>query len=247
MTEPERAVRFAARLAALNARALDAYSARVVRSLTASLPFGGAAQHFGSILAHNVGKEVRKDTLVIRRTGAAFVEGRAPDDAMLDEVLAAARAIDSAFLAQASRLPLRIVIRYDQVAPIRVRRFRQLSETAWRTLGAWQAGSTNARAALRDAQARPALELFLAGQLGLYAEEARVLAHSVQLPFLLAPLRDRMAAGVHDTMTRVARSLAAEWSHAVHRKPAVSAPAATPTATPADPVAAVAEPPDRLV
>jgi hypothetical protein len=55
--------------------------------------------------------------------------------------------------------------------------------------------------------------------------ETRVLSRSVQLPALLVPLRERIAQGLFEIMSDVARRLAGELSVAVFRKkPARRAP-----------------------
>jgi hypothetical protein len=56
------------------------------------------------------------------------------------------------------------------------------------------------------------------GLFELYARETQALSHSVRLPRLLAPLRERLAQGLLDAMSEAARALARDISAAVHRK-----------------------------
>lgn len=148
-------------------------------------------------LADNVAKEVRKDTLVIRRAGA----GRIPGD--VQEILAAARAIDREFLARVGDLPVRIEIPYDRIEPLRRRRVELGLDTASRILDAWGSGQ-RARAAFGPGE----LERRVFEMLRLYAEETQALGHAVHLPGLLAPLRERIARHLRDAMTDAAQALA---------------------------------------
>jgi hypothetical protein len=194
-------------LAALNRRILEAYSRRVIGALRASLPFGGAVAHLEPMLARNVAKEIRKDALVIRRASALPATG--PDAAVLRDLLETTRQIDREFLAQAGGLPIRIVIPYGEVAPIRLRRIERLFRGAGRILDAWQREG-GLRAGLRASHPRAEFEQSLHELLRLYAMETRVLSRSVQLPLLLVPIRERIALSLYETMNDVARCLAAE-------------------------------------
>jgi hypothetical protein len=184
-------------LAALHGRLLREFSRRTIGSLRAALPLRLALPVLEPFLAENVAKEVRKDTLLIRRAGA----GRAPGDAR--EILAAAREIDRAFLARIGDAPVRIEIPYDRIEPLRLRRIELGLDTAQRILDAWRQGRR-----VRDTFAPGELERRLFEMLRMYAEETQALSHAVRLPGLLAPLRERVAQHVRDAMIDAARTLA---------------------------------------
>jgi hypothetical protein len=135
----------------------------------------------------------------------------------LGGLLEATRDIDKAFLAQAGVLPVRIVVPYHEVAPIRMQRIERLFAAACRTLGAWRTAG-GLRAALQESYPRRELEQLVWDLLRLYALETRVLSRSVQLPGLLAPLRDRIAQTLYQNMLDVAGRLAGELTLAVFRK-----------------------------
>lgn len=147
-------------------------------------------------LEENVAKEVRKDALVIRRAA----EPQAAGDAR--EILAAAREIDQQFLARLRGLPVRIEIPYERIEPLRLRRIELGLEAARRILQAWRQGRR-----MRASFAAGELERMVFEMLCLYAEETQALSHSVRLPVLLEPLRERLAHRLHEAMSNAARAL----------------------------------------
>lgn len=154
-------------------------------------------------LAENVAKEVRKDALVILRAGEALAAGAPPGPDAARQLLAAARAIDREFLARVDGFPVRIDIRYDRIEPLRLRRIELRLDTACRILDAWRHGRR-----LRDALSADDAERRMFAMLRLYAEETQALSHSVRLPGLLAPVRERIALRLLEVMTGAARGLA---------------------------------------
>lgn len=147
-------------------------------------------------LEENVAKEVRKDALVIRRAGEPQAAGAAR------EILAAAREIDQQFLARIGDLPVRIEIPYERIEPLRLRRIELGLETARRILEAWRQGRR-----VRASFAAGELERMVFEMLRLYAEETQALSHSVRLPALLEPLRERLAQRLREAMSNAARAL----------------------------------------
>jgi len=204
-------------LAGLNRKILEAYSRRTINRLRAALPLRVALPHLEPILARNVAKETQKDALVIRRAGATLAGGRQPDRDALSGLLDATKEIDMAFLAQVGMLPIRIVVPYHEIAPIRMQRIERLFAAACRILGAWGM-ERGLRAAVQESYPRDELERLLGDLLRLYAAETRVLSRSVQLPALLVPLRERIAQSLYEIMSDVARRLAGEVTLAVFRK-----------------------------
>jgi len=156
-------------------------------------------------LAENVAKEVRKDALVILRAGEALAAGAPPGSEAARELLAAARAVDREFLDRVGAFPVRIDIRYERIEPLRLRRIELGLDTAYRILEAWRHGRR-----LREALSVEEAERRVFGLLRLYAEETHALSHSVRLPGLLAPLRERVAQRLLEAMSGAAAGLARE-------------------------------------
>jgi hypothetical protein len=189
-------------LAVLNRRILEAYSRRTIDTLRAALPLRIALPHLEP---------------VIRRAGATLAAARPPDREAMSGLLEATQDIDRAFLAQVGSLPIRIVVPYREVAPVRMRRIERLFAAAHRILDAWRMGR-GLRAAVQESYPRAELERLLGDLLRLYAQETRVLSGSVQLPLPLVQLRERIAQSLYEIMGDVARRLAGELSLAVFRK-----------------------------
>lgn len=203
-----------AALAGLNRRLLEEYSRRTTNALRASLPLRLALPHLEPFLALNVAKEARKDTLLIQRAGMALAAGAAPGAEVAAQLLAAAREVDREFLARIGGLPLRIEIQYPRIEPLRLRRIELALDTAYRILEAWRRGRR-----LRNTFPAGDLEHRLRTVLELYAQETQALSHSVQLPALLALLRESIAQRLLDVMSAAARSLAREIAAAIDAPP----------------------------
>lgn len=202
-------------LAFLNGRILAAYSRRTVNALQALPPLRLLLPHMEPVLALNVTKEARKDALVIRCAGETLASGCPPEPEAGRRLLEATKDIDRAFLQRARSLPLRIVIDYERIAPVRLERIDCLFEAAHRILAAWLAlGSL--RAALQLAYPRPELERLLHRILRLYALEARALGGSVRIPGMFSSLRERAAAHIFDVMSDLALALAADIARGLH-------------------------------
>ncbi|MBU3990393.1 MAG: hypothetical protein KJ702_13900, partial [Gammaproteobacteria bacterium] len=144
-------------LVAIDRRILVAYSRRTTDALRAVLPLRIALPRIEPFLAQNVAKEVQKDALVIRRANEALRQGVAPNEAMLRQLFQATREIDSAFLARVRGLPVSIVIRYEEIEPIRVRRIGRLLDAAYAILERWPKGK-NGRKALQASFSRAELQ-----------------------------------------------------------------------------------------
>ena len=176
-------MRHARSLARLNGQILHTYSQRTIAALRAILPLRLALPHLESVLALNVGKEVEKDTLVIRR--AREPAGRV------------------------GRFPGEIVVRYEDIAPIRARRIKLLHEAATKILAARDTQRHMGRA-VHTSYSREEFAQLLYELFRLYAEETRSLSRSVRLPMPLVPLRELIGQELLNVMTRVARTLANE-------------------------------------
>jgi hypothetical protein len=206
-----------AALAALNRRVLAAYSVRTSRALADALPVRMAIPHIEAVLAFNVGKEIEKDTLVIREAARAAAFGKEVTADTVRHVLRAARDIDRAFLGRIGRLPLGIVIPYEEIEPVRRRRVERLAQAAHRMFSAWPEGA-GLRTALQQSYTRAELEGWLGEWLRLYAAETQVLSRAVRLPVLLVPVRERIASGLYRVMHDVAARLAHAAAVTVFRK-----------------------------
>jgi hypothetical protein len=203
-------------LAALDRRILAAYSHRTTDALRAALPLRIALPRIESFLTLNVDKEVRKDALVIRRAGEALHHGATPDATMVRQLFHATQEIDRAFLARVGSFPIGIVIRYQEIEPIRVRRIELLLGAAYALLGHWPQ-RRGWRAALHAHYSRAELEQLLHELLRLYAQETLALSRSLRLPALLVPLREAIAHNLYQIMNATAIALARELTATVHR------------------------------
>jgi hypothetical protein len=203
-------------LAALNGKIMAAYSRRTIEALRAALPLRVALPHLEPVLALNLDKEVRKDALVIQYAGEARTAGSAPGREAIQQLFDATRAVDRMFLERVGAFPVRIVIRYEEIAPVRMERIERLLRAAYRILVAWHTGM-GLRAALRATYPQPDLDRLLHEMLRLYAMETRALSRSVRLPALLTPVRERVAQGLFTIMNDVATRLTTELVHTVYR------------------------------
>jgi hypothetical protein len=206
----------ASALAALNGKILNAYSARTIQALRTSAPLRVAMPYIEPVLELNVGKEVRKDALVIQYAVAAAENGEPPPRAKVSELFAHTRAIDQDFVARMDRLPVRVVIRYEEIEPLRTKRIRYVLDTAYRISIAWQQ-HPRLRDAIRAAYDRTDLELVFSLILDLYAQETRALSRSVQLPTMLAPLRERAAGHLASVMSQAAGRLSTDLAQGLYR------------------------------
>lgn len=207
----------AAALANLNGKVLAAFSARTVNALRAAVALRVALPYIEPLLALNVTKEVRKDALVIHTGVRSAATGERPGPEAVRNLFAATRQIDEDFLARTDGLPVRVVIRYDEIEPVRTQRIRYMLNAAHRIALGWSA-PTPLREALRSAYSQADFEMLMTLILDLYARETRVLSRSVQLPSVLAPIRERAAKHLATVMSDAAVRLAAELAHGLHAK-----------------------------
>jgi hypothetical protein len=213
-------------LAGLNGKIMAAYSERTIEALRAALPLRLAIPHLEPALALNLEKEVRKDALVIRRAGDAITDGMPVAPETVQELFDATADIDRLFLERLRLFPVRIVIRYDDVAPVRMQRIERLLGAAHRILGSWGA-HRGLRAALNASYARPDLEQLLREMFRLYALETRALSRSVRLPVLLTPLRERVAHSLLTIMDDVASTLSADLARIAYQPRSPGMPIST--------------------
>jgi hypothetical protein len=200
-------------LAELDRRMLETFSRRTTEKLRSALPLRIALPRLEPFLAANVAKEVRKDALTIRRAGEALAVGERPGPGMVHQLFESTQEIDRDFLRTIDRFPVRIRIPYDRIAPLRLQRIERVFDLAYRILREWQAGSR-----LRDAFGKEELEQSLLQVLELYVQESLALSHSVSLPALLEPVRERLARRLHGVMNEVITRLASEIAAAVCRR-----------------------------
>lgn len=194
----------AAVLAWLDRSLLEAYSGRTVAALHARLPLPFVLPWLERLLALNVAKEVRKDALTIARAAACT---GVPDEDMVAALLRETQAIDCDFLASVGGAPLEILIRYEEIGPVRGARIRRLLDLTRLILAAWENGR-GLRAALAASLPGAELEAAVADLLLLHVEETRMLGAAVRMPAPFAPLRRRAQAALYETMAGVARELA---------------------------------------
>lgn len=201
-------------LAELDRRILEAYSRRTTQALRAALPLRLALPHLEPLLARNVEKEVRKDALALRCAGEAYAAGaRAGPDAVA-RLLEQGREIDAEFLARAAGFPVGIVLRYDEILPLRRQRIERLLDAAGRILEAWR--GRGLREALRASYPPPALEAPIAAILRLFAMETRALSRAVKLPALLRPAQDAIGQRLFAIMDAEGARLARDAARSVY-------------------------------
>ena len=200
----------AAALARLNRRMLEAFSARTVGALRASLPMRLALPRLELVLRQNLEKEIRKDALVIRCASEALAAGAPPGPHAARLQLEAARRIDREFFARLGRFPLRLDVPYARIEPLRLRRIGHGLDLAYRILEVWRGGRR-----LRDAFPPAELERRLLEILALYAEETVALGDVAQLPGPLAPIGERVSSALLGVMTETSRSLARDIARSV--------------------------------
>ena len=195
-------------------RLLEAFSRRTTEKLRAALPLPLriALPHLEPFLAANVAKEVRKDALTIRRAGEALAVGERPGPGTAQPIFESTREIDRDFLRTVDHFPVRIRIPYDRIAPLRLQRIERVFDLAYRILREWQAGRR-----LRDAFGKEEFEQRLLKVLELYVQESLALSHSVSLPALLEPVRERLARRLYGVMNDVTMHLASGIADAVYR------------------------------
>jgi len=203
-------------LARLNGRILHVFSRRTTTALRTALPLRLALPHLEPVLALNVAKEVRKDTLVIVRAREPAADGTSAWTDVLPQLLHATKEIDRTFLARVGTFPVGIVIRYEEITPIRASRMKLLYDAALKILAA-RDGDRRLRSAMHATFSRDEFGLLLQELFRLYAEETRSLSRSVRLPGLLVPLRELIAQELFNVMLRVARPLAQEIATAAYR------------------------------
>ena len=199
-------------LTELDRRMLEAFSRRTTEKLRSALPLRIALPHLEPFLAANVAKEVRKDALTIRSAGEALAVGERPGPGTVQQIFETTQEIDRDFLRTIDPFPVRIRIPYDRIAPLRLQRIERVFDLAYRILRQWQAGCR-----LRDAFGKEELEQCLLKVLNLYVQESLALSHSVSLPALLEPVRERLARSLYGVMNEVTVRLASEIADAVHR------------------------------
>ncbi len=202
-------------LARLNGRILNAYSRRTTAALRAALPLRLALPHLEPALALNVDKEVKKDRLVILRARELMQADPRDWNEVLSQLLQATKEIDRLFLARVGAFPVDIVIRYEEIAPVRMRRIKLLYDAALKILSARDRG-LRLRGAMQASFSRDEFAQLLDQLFRLYAEETRYISRSVRLPALLVPLRELIAQELLNVMIRVAHPLSGEIADLIY-------------------------------
>ena len=203
-------------LARLDRRILRAYSACTAESLRGVVPLRVALPHLERFLARNVAKEIEKDERVIRRAAQSPGGGGTPAREVLEALFAETQGIDREFLTAAAGFPVGIVLRYDQIAPVRMRRIERLFESSARICAA-RGEHRSLRGALQACYAKPDLERLIREILWLYSQEVLVLSRSVRLPALVGPLREMVAQRLVRVMNEAASGLAGRAARTAYR------------------------------
>ncbi len=202
-------------LARLNGRILNAYSRHTTTALRAALPLRLALPHLEPALALNVDKEVKKDRLVILRAWEVMKAGPSDSNEVVPQLLQATKEVDRLFLARVGAFPVDIVIRYEEIAPVRTRRIKLLYDAALKILAARDRG-LHLRGAMQASFSRDEFAQLLDRLFRLYADETRYISRSVRLPALLVPLRELIAQELLNVMIRVAHPLSGEIADLIY-------------------------------
>jgi len=202
-------------LVRLNGALLRAFSTSTLDELRAFMPVRLVLPYVEPILAANVAKEIEKDRLVIARAAKAGAPTGLPATE-IEALFEATRAIDRRFLEQLGRLPVHLTIDYATVRPIRLRRIATLVNATRDLLDRW-GPTVRLRAALQTCYAPAEFEQLLTKLLGLYAEETHALSRAVELPLLLAPVRDVFAGKLLEVMRERGVHLARQATAAAFR------------------------------
>jgi len=203
-------------LARLDRGILSAYSARTTQALRGVLPLRVALPHVERFFSRNVGKEIEKDKRIIRRAAEAAAHAGHPGRDVLEALFAETQQIDREFLSSTAGFPVDIVLRYDQIAPIRLRRIERVFSASTRICAAYQE-RLSLRRALQACYVEPELEHLVREILWLYAQEVLVLSRSVRLPSLIGPIREMLAQRLVRTMNDAAAHLAKRSARVVYR------------------------------
>lgn len=209
-------MRCARSLARLDRGILKAYSAHTTESLRGVLPLRVALPHLERFLSRNVGKEIEKDRRIIGRAAQAVADAGHPGRDVLEALFAETQQIDRDFLSSTAGFPVDIVLRYDQIAPIRMRRIERVFSASSRICAAYRE-QASLRCALRACYVQTELEHLVREILWLYAQEVLVLSRSVRLPSLIGPIREMLAQRLVRTMNDAAAHLAKRAARAVYR------------------------------
>lgn len=209
-------MRCARSLARLDRGILKAYSARTVETLRGVLPLRVALPHLERFLNRNVGKEIEKDRRIIRRAAEASQAADHPGQEVLEALFAETQQIDRDFLSSTAGFPVEIVLRYDQIAPIRLRRIGHVFSASTRIFAAYRT-QPPLRRALQACYLQAELEHLVREILWLYAQEVLVLSRSVRLPSLVGPIREMLAQRLVRTMNDAAAHLAKRAARIVYR------------------------------
>jgi hypothetical protein len=137
---------------------------------------------------------------------------------VLPQLLQATKEIDREFLSRVGAFPVDIVIRYEEIAPVRTRRIKLLYDAALKILAA-RDRDLRLRGAMQAIFSREEFAQLLDQLFRLYAEETRYISRSVRLPALLVPLRELIAQELLAVMNRVARPLALDIAATVFQRP----------------------------
>lgn len=202
-------------LSRLNRAILVAYSRRTTAQLLGAASVLRLArprlEHF---LALNVAKEVHKDALAIARAGEAAAGGDPLGAAAREHLFEATRSIDQAFVAKLTGVPIGVVFRYEEIAPVRLQRIDRLLECTTRILDAWPRAA-GARQAVQAAYQAHEFEALVRDVLHLYALETRALSMAMRMPLILSAARERLARGLYALMVDAGAGLSSDVARVV--------------------------------
>jgi len=174
-----------------------------------SLPF------FSTYYDANVRKEVDKDRLIIEEAAHAFEAGRPVCDLDLEDIFERTKTVDKAFVDHLMIPSFSLVVRYGDIADVRIQRIWRISRVVYDLLKRWPDGASfvdAVRSAYREAEFRDILLEIL----HLYNQETRMLTHSLKL---LPPLNKAMnsfAETLFQAMEETATAITDGYTHTLY-------------------------------
>ena len=110
------------------------------------------------------------------------------------------------------------MLRYDQIAPVRLRRIGRILDSTTRISESVRTHGS-LRGALQACYTQVDLEHLVREILWLYSQEVLVLSRSIRLPSLVGPLREMVAQRLVRVMNEAASQLAVRAARVAYRVP----------------------------
>jgi len=191
-----------AMLSEFSRRALEHITGRSLNSL--HLPF------ITGYVTANVMKEVEKDRIIIEHAAAAFAANTSVEHLDVDAVFERTKTVDRTFVKGLLIPSLAVNIRYEDIADIRKKRIRCLSQAVFDVLKNWD-DAVSFKTTVRQTWSKQEFNTVVAEILHLYNEETRMLSNSVKFFHPFNKALNFFADPIFDAMEDAAEELTAEY------------------------------------